>query len=373
MSTADSSTTLVKSYSVSHMRLVWALASKDIVDALKTKTTLTTIIITLLMVAFYRYFPSLTAEGDTLRVFLYSASESALVTELERSPALAVDLVDSRNRLLEVIAGTQSEELALVIPGSAAAQLAAGEPVTIEGYTMYWLSPAKRAEMKALVEDELSSQLGQPVTVDFSGHDVDFSADTKFFDFSATFALLFVTLMIGISLVPNLMVEEKMAKTLDALMVSPAGPVHLVAGKTLAGLFYGLTGSVIVFIVFRHLIVRWEIAILAAVLGTLFMTAIGLLLGSYVKVRAQLQLVAWFIIIPLLIPVFLVEMEGLVPTGIVSVIRWIPTVQLARLFRLSMTPDASLTHYGTPVLVILGTTMALLALVAWIIRREDRR
>lgn len=355
-----------------HLRLVWALATKDMVDALKTKTTLTALIISLLMVLFYRYFPALTADGDTLNVLLYAETESTLVTTLERSPALALYTFDSRERLMDAFADAESVELAVVIPDTAVAQQHAGGPITIDGYLMYWVSPAQRAEIKALIEDDLSTQLGQPVTLNLSGHDVYFDADSSFFIFSSTIALLFVAVMIGISLIPNLMVEEKQAKTLDALLVSPASAAHLVAGKAIAGLFYGLLGSALVLIVFRYLIVQWELAILAAVLGTLFMVAIGLLLGSYAKVRAQLQLMAWFIVLPLLIPVFLVEMEGLVPSGAIAVMNWIPTVLIAKIFRLSLTPNATFAHYGAALTVTLVSTLVLLALVVWVVRRQDR-
>lgn len=355
-----------------HLHLVWALATKDIVDALKTKTTLTTIVISLLMVLFYRYFPMLTADGDTLNVLLYAESESALVTELERSPGLAVYSYDSRERLMEVFAGAENVELAVVIPETAVAQQEGGEPITIEGHVMYWVDEAQRAEIKALVEDDLSREFGQPVTLNLSGNDVYFDAGTFFFAFSSTIALLFVTLMIGISIVPNLMVEEKQTKTLDALMVSPASAGHLVAGKAIAGLFYGLLGSAVVLVVFGYLIIQLELAILAAVLATLFMVAIGLLLGSYVTVRAQLQLVAWFVVVPLLIPVILVALEGLVPTGAIAVMKWIPTVLIAKIFRLSLTPNASFTQFGAALAVTTVSTLGLLALVVWVVRRRDR-
>lgn len=355
-----------------HLRLVWALAAKDITDALKTKTTLTTIVISILMVFFYRYLPLLTADGETLDVLLYAQSESTLVTELERSPGLAVYEFDSRERLMEAFADAEDVELALVIPETAVAQQDTGGPITIDGHLMYWVDETKRAEIKARVEDDLSMQLGQPVTLNLTGNDVYFNADSFFFAFSSTIALLFITLMIGISLVPNLMVEEKQTKTLDALMVSPASAAHLVTGKAIAGLFYGLLGSAVVLVVFGYLIVQWPLAILAAVLATIFMVAIGLLLGSYVTVRAQLQLVAWFVIVPLLIPVILVALEGLVPSGAIAVMNWIPTVLIAKIFRLSLTPNATFTHYGAALAVTTVSTLALLALVVWVVRRQDR-
>ncbi len=373
MTTVPSSQEINKPSWTSHVRLVWALAAKDIVDAVKTRATLGTIIIALLMIAFYRYYPLLLSGGDELNVLVYAESDSELMMALERSPGLAVYAYDSRERLLEVFRGADEVELALVIPDTAVARQQSGAPVTIDGYLMYWVAPAERAAIKAMVEEELSAQLGVPVTLKLSGNDVYFDAGTFFFAFAATTALLFVALIIGISLIPNLMVEEKQTRTLDALRVSPAGAAHLVAGKALAGLFYGLLGTGVALIAFRYLILRWDLAILAAVLATLFMVGIGLLLGSYVNVRAQLQLVAWFIVIPLLIPVILVALEGLVPSGVVSVLNWIPTVLMAKIFRLSLTPNATFAHYGAALIVSAAATLALFGLVVWVVQRQDRR
>lgn len=373
MATMQSSSPIARPGLSRHLRLIGALASKDIVDALRTKSTLMTIIISLLMVLFYRFIPALASGGETLNVMLYAEGESAVVTALEQSPALAVYPVDSRDRLMEVFAGAEDVELAVVIPHAAAAQQQAGQPITIEGHLMYWVGPEKRAEIKALVEDDLSTALGQPVTLNLEGNDVYFDADHFFFVFSATFALLFITTMIGIALIPNLMVEEKEAKTMDALLVSPASAGHLVAGKALAGLFHGLVACVVALVVFRYLIIRWDLAILATVLGLFFMIPIGLLLGIYAKVRAQLQLLAWFMIIPLLIPAILVALEGLVPTGAIAVMNWIPTVLVAKVFRLSLTPNATLAHFGPAVAVLIAASLILYALVVWAVRRQDRR
>jgi len=353
-----------------HLRLVWVLAAKDIIDALKSKTTLSVIILSFLMVLFYRYFPALTA-SDTLRVLVYAETESTVVTALERSPALASYSYDSREQLMNAFANTDVAELAIIIPETSVTQEQGSGPIMVDGYLMYWLNAAQRAEIKTVIEEELSYQLDRPVTLNLTVYDVYLNADVFFFDFSATIALLFVTIMIGISLIPNLMVEEKQAKTIDALLVSPASAVHLVAGKAIAGFFYGLLGCATVLFVFGYLVVQWNLAILAAMLSTLFMVAIGLLLGSVIKVRAQLQLVAWFIVIPLLIPVILVALEGLVPTGVVAVLNWIPTVLVAKIFRFSLTPNAVFAHYGVPLAVIIVFTLALFALLVGVVRRQS--
>jgi len=83
-------------------------------------------------------------------------------------------------------------------------------------------------------------------------------------------------------------------------------------------------------------------------------------------------LVAWFAVIPLLIPVILVALEGLVPSGAIAVMNWIPTVLVAKIFRLSLTPNVSFANYGVELAVLTASILAMLALVVWMVRRQDR-
>ncbi|MDJ0755045.1 MAG: ABC transporter permease [Ardenticatenaceae bacterium] len=356
-----------------HLRIIWTLAAKDIVAALKNKTTLTTIIISLLMVFFYRYMPLLTSDGDTLRVFVYAENDSVFLEALERSPALSIYTTDSYERMIDVLSDTEEVELGLVIPEAAEAQLVETTgPIEIDGYVMYWLTPDQRAEVKALLEAELAIEFDRPITLNLQDHEVFLSAESGFFGFGATFAFIFVPLMIGISLIPHLMVAEKKDKTLDALLVSPATAAHIVTGKALAGIFYSLTGYVVIFAVFRYLIIQWGLVLTAALVATLFMTAIGLLLGSYVEVSAQLQLVAWFIILPLLLPVLLIALEGLIPSSVIAFMRWIPTVSVAKIFQLGLTPDKGFALYAADLIVSLGVSLLLFGSVVWFVRRQDR-
>ncbi|MCP5096523.1 MAG: ABC transporter permease [Chloroflexi bacterium] len=371
MSTLNRSQSISYSWS-DHCRMIWALASKDIVDALKNKTTLSTIIISVFMVMFYRYFPLVEVDQSILNVMLYAESESALVAALERSPSLAMYTFDSKEGMLNELRDGEVPELGLVIGETAVSQYQANIPIKVEGHVLYWVDDEQRTNLKSLAEAELSTLLDRPVTVELSGNDVFLPAEGGYFTFSPGMALIFVTLMVGIALIPNLMMEEKQAKTLDLLRVSPASTWHLVVGKALSGMFYGLAGSIVVLFVFQHLVLQWGLAILAAVIGTLFMAAIGLLLGSYVEVRAQLQMVVWILVIPLILPVILIALEGLVPSGIVALMRWVPTVAVAKLFRLSFSPDVAFTHYAADLSVALLITIVLFWLMSIVVNRQDR-
>jgi hypothetical protein len=57
--------------------------------------------------------------------------------------------------------------------------------------------------------------------------------DTMFLGLQAVLGIAFMTLMVGLILIPNLMLEEKQSHTIDTLLVSPASVWHIAIAKTL--------------------------------------------------------------------------------------------------------------------------------------------
>lgn len=81
---------------------------------------------------------------------------------------------------------------------------------------------------------------------------------------------------------------------------------------------------------------------------------------------------AWVVIIPLAIPLFLSLEEELLPAWLIRVFRMLPSSALFDLFRVSFTDQAAFGLWGARLALILAWTAALLALVAWRVRRSDR-
>lgn len=174
------------------------------------------------------------------------------------------------------------------------------------------------------------------------------------------------------NLTAQLTIEEKESKTIDALLVSPAGASQIVIGKALAGLFYCFV-VVIVMLAFNiPLVTHWEILIPAIILGALFSVALGLLLGSILNIKQQVSL--WFIILiqPLVIPIFLSMMTDLLPENLFKVIQWIPTVALAKALQRGFSGEAPAETYGPALAYVAFSTLVLFGLVAWVLRRSDR-
>ncbi len=355
-----------------NLRIVWAIASKDIVDAIRNKTTLSTILSVLFLVVFYRLMPAWES-GDTLpRLAIYDAGGSSLAAQLKDSTEFDLIETSSQENMIAYVGNKDIVVMGLTLPVDFDQLLASGEELELQGYAVHWATDAATAEVRAFFEQHLSELTGKPVALDIDGNIVHTQKDSRGFAFLASVSFILVLAIIGLSMVPNLMIEEKRVRTMDALLVSPARAGHIAVGKAIAGLFYCLTAAALVAGTYTALITHWWLAALAVVCGSLFTVSLGLLLGSTLRVKQQVMLWAWLLLIPLLMPVFLVIATDLFPAGLIAALRWVPTVALSSVFRVSFAETAPLAHFGPELALVVSSAALALAAVAWVVRRSDR-
>jgi ABC-type Na+ efflux pump permease subunit len=183
---------------------------------------------------------------------------------------------------------------------------------------------------------------------------------------------VYITFMVAMLMPPNQMLDEKKARTLDAVLVSPASAAHIVGGKAVAGLLYALLGCLISFVVNGPVLVHWGLASAAGVVGALFAVSLGLLLGSLLDTRQQLMLWSWVIFIPLLLPMLLYLMEGLVPDPLIRVFAWTPVAAMFRLIRASFAGPLVAADWAGPLIALAAYAVGMLSLTVWVVRRADR-
>ena len=350
-------------------RIILAITSKDIREALKNKNTITIILTSLLMVIFYRMMPTLLIGSEPPNLFVYDAGNSALVAYLENNSTFDVHTYSSEESMARHLANSQMPDLGLVIPTNFDRSLEAGGEVALRGYVMYWVNKDEATALRHTLEGELSQMLGKPVSLQMEGNLVYHLPESDGIGVQAGFSLLFVVLMFGLSLIAHLMLEEKQTHTIDALLVSPASAGQVVTPKALTGLFYCLLGASIALFINRDLVIHWWLAIFTVLIGSLFTSSLGLWMGNQIEDRGQLTLWSWVFLVPLLIPVFLSLLAGLVPANLIQVFQFIPTVVMFNLFR---------TSFANPIPV--GLTLLQLAWVAawatavlFIVARQVRR
>jgi ABC-2 type transport system permease protein len=257
------------------------------------------------------------------------------------------------------------EHWGLVVPADF--EQMGGEP-TLTGY-LSWVWRGKVTELEALYSAKFSEMLGQPVRVEVGENIVTPSPEIG--TTMVNLHILFVTLFTAMLLVPTLMVEEKLTKTLDALLVSPASAGQVVMGKAMAGLFYVLLIGGLFFALNWIYITNWGLALLAFLLCAMFSIGLALAAGSLLQTPQQMALWLAPLMILLIVPAVFAGFSNLAP-GLQAIFSWLPTTALVQVFQFAMSSHAPVDRLLFDLAIALVSTALVFAAVVWKVRRADR-
>jgi ABC-2 type transport system permease protein len=348
---------------------IWAIGSKDLVDAFKNRTTLGIIVTALVFVVLYRFLPQFESLGESPRLALYDIGQSEWVAGWEVQSEFVVMEFASQDETERYVAGVSIPVLGLVLPENFDQIISSGGAVTLEGYIAHWIPEQDVEETRSFFEGKLSEDVGQPLTVDLTP--VYSRSDSRGYPWMAGTALLFTLAMGGMYVIPHLMLEEKQTRTMDTLLVSPVTYAELVAGKAFAGGLLTGIGGLIAFAVNSVLVQHWWVALLACASGTLFVVAAGLLLGSFVESKQQMTFWGFLIMAIMLAPALLSTATRLLNDGVLAALRWTPSLALLNLARSSFSEQVSLQSIGLDLVVVLGWAAVLYTLNIVILRRRE--
>jgi ABC-type transport system involved in multi-copper enzyme maturation permease subunit len=350
------------------LRIIWAVAAKDVLDAVRSRTTLSILIMVPVLLLAYRWLPHLYSPAGT-RLVVYDMGHSPLIVALENDPDLRLYPVASMQELASDVTAMPMSVLGLILPADVDQSLASGDKLELAAYVAPWTSRSAATTLASDLETRLSGLVGQVVRIEIQDEPVYPTPDSMGPVRNVAVALATLVVLVTVGLVPYLMLEERQTRTLDSLLVSPATVGQVVAGKALAGTFYGLLAALAAFAVHVAFVSNWGLAILATLSAALLGVSVGLLLGSVTPSTQGLMprmLVAANL---LLAPVFLNAIEPILPQTIQDILRWIPTVALSILFRMSFAQRASPTQVGVNLGLVIGTALVILVLVAWKVRQ----
>jgi hypothetical protein len=355
------------------IRITLTIAAKDIVDAIKNKTTLSIMMGVGIMMLTGLALPLLFGLRRVPTAIVYDPGRSALIRGLTTRTEFSLRFVDSQEELESTLAGSHELPLGIVIPAGFQQAEGSGGEVEMDGYFVHWARPDKVTELVAFFEKELSAASWQTVHIVVEGHAVYPSSELGLQPSLLAINLTVLLLIVGLALVPYLMIEEKETHTFDALLVSPARFSHVVSGKALAGLFYCLCAAVIVFLFNTRWIVHWEIAALAFLLGAAFAVAFGLLLGIISENPTTVNLWVGLLLMLLLVPMLLAELvSAKLPAVVQVILPWMPSVAMGKLVGFSMAGAVPAMAIWSDVGVLAIEALILYTLVIWRVRRSDR-
>ena len=361
----------VRTSFLERLRLTWVIARKDLREAVRNRNTLTVIASAFFIVALYRLLPSLSSGTHAPELIVYDPGTSQIIAQVEAGSAFYLVQYPSQERMLQRVASSEAPYLGLDIPEDFDEQAVAGQAQELQGYTVYWTSTTKAAQIRQAAEVELTRLVGAPVSVRAELTPVYPEFGENVLGDWAALTLVFALMMISIQLIPNLMLEEKNTRTLDALLVSPASAWELAAGKALAGLFYGLLAAVVIVAVFYTALIQFLPILLAILLGGFFMALVGLWTGLRVDSRGQLSfyVIGW--IGALFIPVVVYQLSDLFAGGLREALRWLPGNLIFRLVQASFTQELPWQGVLLDAAGLLIWTLLAGAGLIWQIRRLD--
>lgn len=355
-----------------YLRVVSAIAWKDITDAVRSKTVLSLIVSALFVVVLYRALPMI-ERMDPPTLVLYDAGDAALTPMLENSTQFDVRTGYTDEEVMRYrLTHEEAPALGLTIPANFDAALATGSPPELTGHVLHWVTAKDAQALQQLAEGEIAALLSVAVPIRLAEERVFPRPDSGGLSVSLSMSTVYITVMVAMLMPPNLMLEERNAKTLDALLVSPATAAQVTMGKAVAGLLYALLGCLISFALNGPVMVQWGLAAVAVVVGALFAVSLGLLLATLLESRQQLMLWGWVILVPLLLPMMLFLMEDLVPRTLFHIFAWTPITVLFRLLRASFAGAVAVSDWAAPLLLLAAYAAGMLGLVVCAVRRTDR-
>ena len=355
------------------VRVVLAVASKDVVDAIKNRVTISIILGMVMLVLSTQALPLLMRLRQEKLALVYDASGSAFVEEYGRGETYRLIEMPSRDIMLDEIGEVISGTIGLQLPTDFDAAPEIEQPLEVEVFYSHAMRGSEADEMMTFFSRELGDALNREVVLNAEGNEVYPAPDAGGRPFMVSLTLVMAILIVGMSLVPLLMIEEKEKHTIEVLMISPASYGQVVLGKAVAGMFYCVTAAAVVFAINHRLLATGWVALVAVVAAALFTVALGLVFGVFFDKPANMNMVMGLALMLLMLPVLLaVVTSATLPAALQSVLPYIPSVAMSRLFNMSFSnivePNVLLLNLG----VLFGSALVLLLIVVWRVRRMDR-
>lgn len=359
-------------------RPMLAVARKDALDLVLNPGTLAVLLIPLLVALLFAVLSSALSLNAS-HLLIYNPGGSAVEQVLsEGFPNAQITHAQSAGEVQAAFQGDGSNPYAagLVVPVDFETSVLTGVPAQL---AVYFNARDVSAQQQQLLKRALSdyarnlAQPQAPVTLAASSINAA-DAPSESMALGPFFALLSVatSFIVGASLMPNLLIEEKERRTLWMLMVSPATMTDVVAGKLLVGLVYQTGLSLVTLAVQRALTRQALVIVLFILLGASLTVAMGLLVGSVFRSVHVGGPFTGIIALFFLVPAFFAGPLGKLFAGglLQRVIGLLPTAYLADGLLAALQDQATLQQVLTDSAVVLGTALAFLAAAVWVLRRQ---
>lgn len=365
-----------------HPRLIWAIARKDILDLWMNKATMAGLLFPIILSLVYLLIGKVIGEKVT-NIIVYNPGNSQVVEVVKTAfsdPKVteAPSAEEVANAFPNAITKAKNLYVAgLVVPIDFDKQLRAGSRPKLQ---LYFEGKSINTQTQMLIQAAITSYCRnitnpQP-PVEIITTVVNTSPTrTRSVELSNVYIplALLVSLVIGTTFMPQLLIEEKEKKTLRMLMVTPASFEDILIGKLIVVLAYQLILTGVVLVIQNAFKEQGGLVILYAVIGGIFSVALGLLFGAvFNTISAATAAEGPVLMIYILAGIFVGPLGDLLSSSPVTrIAKLIPTYYIAEGVSNATQNLGTTASHLFDIGVVVGSTVVLLAISAWALRRQS--
>jgi ABC-2 type transport system permease protein len=364
-----------------HLRSILAIARKDALDILLNKSTLFMLLTPIFLALLFLVLGGLLGNHST-NVLVYNPGKSGVEQILDKG--LSNVKVTYANSPMDVAAAfgpdgshkDTSYAVGLVVPPDFDTSLKSGGHPQMSLYVDgSQISNQERALLLSAITD-YSRSLANPqppaiisvATVNPPQENAALQDITQVYAVTA----LLSSLLVGTSLVPGLIIEEKEKKTLRMLMVSPASFTDFVLAKLLVGFTYQLLLGLVALAITKGFTGQIPLLLLFALLGSCFSVSLGLIAGSLFQTTNASGAFAGSVSFLYIIPIFFVgpfaQLLGSNP--FTQIVKVLPTYYIADGAVSAITNSVNAGGILLDIIVVAACIVALVMIAAWLLRRQ---
>lgn len=365
-----------------HPRVIWAIIRKDAIDIWLNKPTLVGLIYPILMSLVFLLI-SRVVGGSADNLLVFDPGESSLVQVV--ATAFPNAKVVRAGSAAEVEAAFRANDTrqkgayaaGLILPSSFDKDLRAGGRPALRVFVNRATvnAPSVESLRTAIVNYARTvAQPQPPVEVSIIEINPPATANTgAILGRVYTPLVVLLSLTVGTTFMPLLLLEEKERKTLRMLLVTPASFADVLMGKLLIVLFFQFTVTWVALLIQGGFSGQVPLVLLYVIIGACFSLSLGLFFGSLFSTASAAGTVAGLVSIVYIIGgLFVGPLGQMVGNGpVLQIARLLPTYYLAEgVVNASQNLGAWSSHL-VDIGVVLGSSVVLLAISAWALRRQS--
>lgn len=363
-----------------HLRAIIAIARKDALDILVNRSTLIGLLTPIFLALIFALIGQIIGT-TTSDILIYDPGNSPLEQSISAGIShphfVRANSADEVTRAFGADGTKHSSTytVGLVIPAGFESALQQGQHLTVQLYVNGDRSSPQQERLLSAVITTYARQVAtptDPVVVQAAlinppaVNDLTIGIGT-FYALAAVMSSFFV----GMSLVSNMVVEEREKKTLRMLLVSPASLVDIIVGKSAVALVYQLILALVTLGITGGFIGQLPLLLGFVLIGSFFTLALGLVAAGLFQTTSGTGAFGGIAVFLFILPVFFIApFFGNNGNIVVTLTKLLPTYYIGDGIYQALAATTTAVSLGTDLGVSLGVVAALFGLAVWLLHRQ---